>query len=296
MAGAALKREATLPYSIFTIRNSGKNRMDERRKCDEHRFHPPRGGREAMKTVNLPRASQRENRKASIFAAAGLNVSLFLALLCVPANPAWARTSQQEQSREKLGSLTSLGEVFVNDVPVSVTSTVSAGDNIRTGESGEATLAVAGKGTMKIRPLSQVVLSGNAQYAAELEKGSVLLNSVPGSDGLIVRIGNYVVVPSVRSIATALSVTRALDGSFLVYCSGGTIGVLTVEGKSGQLLQTGQSLTVSAKSELLASSPAPKSKGHSHTRWILLGVAGAAAAGAAAALAHRGGNQTVTLP
>ena len=248
-----------------------------------------------MKTVNLPRASQRDNRKASIFAAAGLNVSLFLALLCALSIPAWARTSQQEQSREKLGSLTSQGEVYVNDLPISVMSTVSAGDKIRTGESGEATFAVAGKGTLKIRPLSQVVLSGNDQYTAELEKGTVLLNSVPASDGLTLRTGNYVIVPSVRSIATALRVTRAQDGSFLVYCSDGKIGVLTVEGKSGQLLQAGQSLTVSAKSELLASSPAPKSKKHSHTRWILLGLAGAAAGGAAAALAHRGGNRTVTL-
>jgi hypothetical protein len=155
---------------------------------------------------------------------------------------------------------------------------------------------VAGKGTVKIRPLSQVILSGNDQYTVELEKGTVQLNSAPGSDGLIVRIGDYVVVPSVRSIATALKVTRAQDGSFLVYCTDGKIGVLTVEGKSGQFLQAGQSLTVSAKSELLASSPAAKSKGNSHTRWILLGLAGAGAAGAAAALAHHGGgNQTVTL-
>ena len=248
-----------------------------------------------MKTVNLPRTTQRENGNASIFAAADLNVSLFLALLCVLSIPAWARASQQEQSREKLGSLTSTGDVYVNDLPISGMSTVSSGDKIRTGESGEATLAVAGKGTLKIRPLSQVILSGNDQYTAELEKGTVLLNSVPGSDGLIVRIGNYIVVPSVRSIATVLRVTRAQDGSFLVYCLDGKIGVLTVEGKFGQLLQAGQSLTVSAKSELLASSPAPKSKGNSHTRWILLGLAGAGAAGAAVALAHRGGNQTVTL-
>jgi len=249
-----------------------------------------------MKTVNLPRASQCENRKASIFGAVCLNVSLFLALLCALSIPTWARTSQQEQSREKLGSLTSLGEVYVNDSPISVMSTVSSGAKIRTGESGEATLAVAGKVTLKIRPLSQVVLSGNEQYTAELEKGTVLLNSVPGSDGLIVRIGNYIVVPSVKSIATALRVTKAQDGSFLVYCLDGRIGVLTVEGESGQLLQAGQSLTVSAKSELLASSSTLKSKGHSHTRWILLGLAGAAGAGAAVALAHRGGNQTVTLP
>ena len=248
-----------------------------------------------MKTVNLPKASQHQNRNASIFAVAGLNVSLLLALLGVLSIPASARTSQQEQSREKLGALTSLGEVYVNDLPTSVMSTISSGDKIRTGESGEATLAVAGKGTLKIPPLSQVVLAGNDQYTAELQKGSVLLNSVPGSDGLIVRIGNYAVVPSVRSIATALRVTKAQDGSFLVYCLDGEIGVLTLEGKSGKLLQAGQSLTLSAKYELLASSSTSKPKGHSHTRWILLGLAGVAAGGAAAALAHRGGNQTVTL-
>src|SRR5882762_10303501 len=108
-----------------------------------------------MKTVNLPRASQCENRKASIFGAVCLNVSLFLALLCALSIPTWARTSQQEQSREKLGSLTSLGEVYVNDSPISVMSTVSSGAKIRTGESGEATLAVAGKVTLKIRQIGR---------------------------------------------------------------------------------------------------------------------------------------------
>src|SRR5215472_14398243 len=172
-------------------------------------------------TANLQRASQRENRKASIFAAVGLNVSLLLALVCVLSIPAWSRTTQQEQSREKLGSLTSLGEVYVNDSLISAMSKVSSDDKIRTGESGEATLAVVGKGVLKIRALRQVVLSGSDQYTAELEKGTVLLNSDPGSDGLIVRIGNYVAVPSVRSIATGLRLTRAQDGSFLVYCLDG---------------------------------------------------------------------------
>lgn len=247
-----------------------------------------------MKTGNLRRGSQRKNRKAPILVAGVLHVSLFLALLCVVVVPAWASTAQQEPSREKLGSLTSLGEVYVNDLPTSAAATVSAGDRIRTGESGEATLDVAGKGTMKISRLSQVALPGNEQYTAELEKGAAVLNSAPGSDGLIVRIGNYVVVPSVRSIANAIRVNKAQDGSFRVYCLDGKIGVLSVEGKSGDLLQAGQSLTVSVKSELLTSTSTPKAKGHSHLRWILLGVAGAAA-GTAAALAHHGGSQTVTL-
>lgn len=249
-----------------------------------------------MKTLKLRRTSQRENRKTTIFAAAGLHVSLLGALVCVLTTPAWSRTSHQGQSREELGSLTSVGEVYVNGSPASAMSSVSSGDEIRTGESGEAALALLGKGALKIRPLSQVVLSISDQYTAELEKGTVLLNSDPGSDGLIVRIGNYVVVPSVRSIATALRLTKTQDGSFLVHCSEGNIDVLTTEGNSGQVLQAGQSLSVPAKSGLLASSPAPKSKRNSHTRWILLGLAGAGAgAAAAAAFAHGGGNHTVTI-
>lgn len=248
-----------------------------------------------MRTMKLRRVA-RHNKRTSLTYAAGLRrLSLALAPLIGFCVPVCTSASQQELSREKLGSLTSLGEVYVNDSSTPVVSTASSGDKIRTGETGEATLAVTGKGTLKIRPLSQVALSGNDQYIAELEKGTVLVNSVPGSDGLILRIGNYVVVSTVRSLATGLSITRALDGSFLVYCVEGKVGVLTVEGKSGQLLQAGQSLTVSAKSELLVSSPVPKPKGNSHTRWILIGLAGAGAAGAAAALAHGGGNHTVTV-
>lgn len=248
-----------------------------------------------MRTMKPPKVT-RCNKPSSSTCASGLRrFSLALAPLVVLGVAVPASASQQEQSRENLGSLTSLGEVYVNDSTTSVVSTVSSGDKIRTGETGEATLVVTERGTLKIRPLSQVALSGNDQYIGELEKGTVLVNSAPGSDGLIIRVGNYVVVPTVRSLPTGLRITRAQDGSFLVYCLDGKIGVLTLEGKSGQLLETGQSLTISAKAELLVSSPAPKPKKNSHTRWILLGLAGAGAAGAAVALAHRGGNQTVTV-
>jgi hypothetical protein len=248
-----------------------------------------------MRTMKLCRVARSNKQSSSTCEARLRRLSLALAPLIVFGAPVCSSASQQELSSEKLGSLTSLGEVYVNDSSTPVVSTASSGDKIRTGETGEATLAVTGRGTLKIRPLSQVALSGNDQYIAELEKGTVLVNSVPGSDGLILRIGNYVVVSTVRSLATGLRITRAQDGSFLVNCLEGKVGVLTVEGKSGQLLQAGQSLTVSAKSDLLVSSPVAKPKGNSHTRWILLGLAGAGAAGAAAALAHGGGNHTVTV-
>lgn len=248
-----------------------------------------------MRTTDFAKVSRCKKPAALAVVAAVLNVSLPFAPVFILFIPTCAHAWQQERPKEAIGSLTSLGEVYVNDSSTPVVSTASSGDKIRTGETGEASLAVSGKGTLKIRPLSQVVLSGNDQYIAELEKGTVLMNSAAGSDGLILRIGNYVVVSSVRSLAMSLRITRAQDGSFLVSCLEGKVGVLTAEGKSGQLLQAGQSLTISAKSELLTSSPAPKPKGNSHTLWIVLGLAGAGAAGAAAALAHGGGNHTVTL-
>lgn len=248
-----------------------------------------------MRTSNFPGVARCKNATTSALAAVLWNLSLATALLFAFSNAACASAQQQDQSNEKLGSLTSLGEVYLNDAPTAVMSTVSSGDKIRTGETGEATLTVSGKGTLKIRPLSQIALSANDQYLAELQKGTVVLNSVPNSDGLILRIGNYVLVSSVRSLATAFRATRAQDGSFLLNCLDGKVGVLTMEGQSGQLLQAGQSLTVSAKSELLVSSPAPKAKRNSHTLWIVLGLAGAGAVGAAAALAHGGGNHTVTI-
>lgn len=249
-----------------------------------------------MRTAIL-RSSVRSQKPIAATSAVIVNTNFALPLACLLALsiPACLRASPQEPPKETLGSLTSLGEVYVNDSPTPVMSTLSPGERIRTGEAGEATLSVTGKGTLKIRPLSQIVLSGNDQYAAELEKGTVLVNSVAGSDGLILRVGNYVVVSTSRSLPTASRIARAQDGSFQVYCLDGRIGVLTLEGKSGQLLQAGQSLTISAKSELVASAPPPKAKGNSHTRWILLGLAGAGAAGAAAALAHGGGNHPVTL-
>lgn len=250
-----------------------------------------------MKTAILQKAARPNKPALSSFAIVlKINLARLLAFSLALSIPVCLRASQQEQSKEPLGSLTSLGEVYVNDSPTPVMSSPSLGAKIRTGESGEATLAVTGKGTLKIRPLSQIVFSGNDQYVAELEKGTVLVNSVPGSDGLILRVGNYVVVSTVRSLATASRIARAQDGSFQVYCLDGKVGVLTLEGKSGQLLQTGQSLTISAKSELVASAPVAKPKGNSHTLWIILGLAGAGAAGAAAALAHGGGgNHPVTL-
>jgi hypothetical protein len=154
---------------------------------------------------------------------------------------------------------------------------------------------MSGKGTLKISPLSQVVFSGNYQFTAELEAGTIVLNTITGSNGLTLRIGNYVVVSYSRKQSTTLQVTRAPDGSVTVSCVDGTAGVLTLEGKVGQFLQTGQSMNVSSNSNLSPYSSATKESGKNfHTGWLLLSVAGAGAAAASALLIHGGAAQPIS--
>jgi len=103
-------------------------------------------------------------------------------------------------------------------------------------------------------------------------------------------------VSSIREQPATFRITRAQDGSFLVSCLGGSLGVLALEGKFGQFLQGGQSLTVSEKQDVSPASASVKRKSNFATRWLLIGLAGAGTAAAVAAkLAHGGGNQTVTL-
>ncbi|PYT52323.1 MAG: hypothetical protein DMG43_12050 [Acidobacteria bacterium] len=109
-----------------------------------------------------------------------------------------ARSVSQEKEREPLGSLTRVGEVYVNDSPAPAEITIFSGDRVRTGDSGSATFNMSGKGSLKISPRSQVLFSGKYEYTAELEAGVVAMNSINGPNGLTLRIGSDVVVPSTK--------------------------------------------------------------------------------------------------
>src|SRR5438093_8488353 len=232
-----------------------------------------------------------------------LLVALLLLLLAVTC----ARALPQEQERETLGSLTSIGEVYVNDSPAPAEITIFSGDRVRTGETGSATFNMSGKGSLKLSPRSQVLFSGKYEYTAELEAGAVVMNSVSGPNGFTLRIGHDVLVPSTKEHIALASIDRAPDGSYLVTCSDGAIGVLNLQGTSGQFLQVGQALSVAPNGELFpvvqqdvtpvssakSASAARKSRG-SFTGWGYLGLAAGGAAGAAAALAHGGGKQSVS--
>src|SRR5256885_3556213 len=207
-----------------------------------------------------------------------------------------ARDTSAEPQKESLGSLSRVGEVSVNDSPAAVESTIFTGDRLRTGETGMATFSVSGKGTLKILPGSEVVFPGLYQFTAEFKSGTAVLNSVGGPPGLTMRVENFVLVPSFREQSATTKVERGADGSILISCLVGSVGVLTLDARSGQFLQTGQSLSISA-GRLISSAPPAANPAVTvvHSAWLYLRLAGGAAAAAAARLAPCGGKQ-ITQP
>ncbi len=220
-------------------------------------------------------------------------LDLFVLLLF--STSGYAHAVSQEQQRESLGSLTSIGEVYVNGSAAPVESTIFSGDSVRTGETGTATFTVSGKGTLKIFPRTEVAFPGSYQFTAELKSGTVVLNSISGPSGITLRVVNFVLVSSVRQQSAATKIEGGANGSFVVSCLDGSVGVLTVEGKSGQFLQAGQSVNISAGEIISSVSPATKTAGHSlHSGWLYLGLAGAAGAAGAAGLARGAGRQPIS--
>jgi hypothetical protein len=212
-------------------------------------------------------------------------------VICVTAT--CAGVSAQEKQNEPLGSLSSTGEVYVNGSPAPAESTIFAGDALRTGETGAATFTMSGKGDLKVSRQSQVVFSDGSQYAAELKRGTVVLDSSSGPGGVTLLAGGYVVVPAVREQVTSARIDGTTSASFQVLSLTGAVAIVALRGNSGQLLQLGQSVNLSPQGLLAPHTP---SVAKSHTRWVLLGLAGAGAAAAAGTVAvgHGGATQPVS--
>jgi hypothetical protein len=254
-----------------------------------------------LTTTMFGGAKQTQSRAYSL----GL-IHLLAALLFLFPTSSRARLTPQEKDREPLGSLTSIGEVYVNDSPAPAEVTIFSGDRVRTGESGSATFNMSGKGQLKLSPRSQVLFSGKYEYTAVLEAGAVVMNSVSGPNGLTLRIGNDVVVPSIKERSALATIDRAPDGSFLVTCSDGAVGVLALRGSLGQFLQVGQSVSVAPNGELFpveqrvgapgkATSAARSIKAvRNYKAWSYMGLGGGGAVAALVAVTHGGGKKSVS--
>jgi hypothetical protein len=227
-----------------------------------------------------------------------LMLTFQVSLLTTSADSASVSQEQsQSTKRQPLGSLTATGEVYVNDKVTPAESTIFVGDTIRTGDAGTAIFTMAGNGALKIGAQTEVVISGDPEFAAELQSGTAVIDSISGPSGIKLRVGNVAVVPAVRSRVTSAKIQGQPGGTFQVTCLNGDISTLPLQGGSGQLLEAGQSVSISPGGGLVAQKGSGlKLSGSSHTEvlkgrtgWTLLGLAGAGAGAAALALTHGGG-------
>ena len=218
-----------------------------------------------------------------------------------------ARPASRAQEKQPLGSLSSIGPVYVGDSEAPASSTIFTGDTLRLGDAATATFTMSGRGSFEIASHSQLVFTGSQQSVAELKSGTVVMSSSSGSSGITLRIGNYVVLAVTQGEQSTAKIDGAADGSFVISCTQGSVGIVPLDGSpNGIFLQVGQSISLSPQGELSApratvastatTSPTqPSVRKSSHTGLIILGVAGAAGAvGAAVALGGKGHGQTVS--
>lgn len=252
-----------------------------------------------LRFLNLDATSfrQRGRRVVSTSFVFLLTVGLQGLLFASSANATAAKQEQAPNAKKQpLGSLSATGEVYVNDKPVPVESTVFVGDTVRTGANSTAVFTMTGNGTLKIGAETQVVLPGDPQFAAELQSGTAVIDSLSGPSGIKLRAGDVVVVPAVRSRVTSAKIERQADGTYLVTCLDGDISTLKLEGTAGRLLEAGQSVSVTPAGQMLVQKQSGgKSLGSGmpgalkgRRGWTLLGLAGGGAGLAALVLAHGG--------
>ena len=252
-----------------------------------------------LRPLLLTRTSQRERSKRIARAAFVFFLTAGLQGFSLPAHANAAADRQeppQNPRKQPLGSLSATGEVYVNDKPVPVESTVFVGDTIRTGENSTAVFTMSGSGTLKIGARTQVALPGEPQFAAELQSGTAVIDSISGPTGIKVRAGGVVVVPAVRSRVTAAKIERQADGNYLVTCLDGDISTLALQGTAGRLLEAGQAVSVTPVGQMLVQKESGgRSLGSSvpgalkgKSGWTMLALAGGGAGLAAVVLGHGG--------
>src|SRR2546423_9556277 len=151
----------------------------------------------------------------SFLACRRRRILVVLLLLLFPASSR-ALPVPKEKEKTALGSLTSVGEVYVNDSPAPAEITIFSGDRVRVGENGSATFNMSGKGSLKLSPRSQALFAGKYEYTVELEAGAGVMNFISGTKGLTLRVGNDVVGLSPKKHPAFVFVDRGPDGSFPV--------------------------------------------------------------------------------
>jgi hypothetical protein len=184
-----------------------------------------------------------------------VNVSVRVALLatgllCAVPLMAGAPGAARKAQNQALGSMTTVGPVYINGVPAPTDLTIFPGDTLKTADLGSAAFSISGKGSFKILSNSEMVFPPDPRYSAELKAGSVVMNSFNGATDVSLRVGNYVVAPVIEAQQSTSQIVRHANGSFTITCLEGSVGLIPLEGATGRVLQAGESVNILPSGEL----------------------------------------------
>jgi hypothetical protein len=216
----------------------------------------------------------------------------------------------QKPAARALGSIQATGEIYLNGMRAAGEQTLFAGDTVRTGADGVAALTLPGVGILNMGPQTEISF-GTGRYLATLKQGTIGVRSFQSVENLDIQFGKIVMyLPSFEPEAAG-TVTVGADGTALVECRAGSVGLTAIEGTEAVSLHPGESEEISAdgkfrKVEAVAP-PAPASTGQapappqaagkrrSRSGYIILGVVVAGGGvGAALALSHKASGQAVS--
>src|SRR6202140_5836989 len=98
-----------------------------------------------------------------------VNASMRMALLaagflCALPLMAGAPRAARKAQNQALGSMTTVGPVYINGVPAPADLTIFPGDTLKTGELGSAAFSISGKGWFKIFSKSGMVFPPDPRY------------------------------------------------------------------------------------------------------------------------------------
>jgi hypothetical protein len=296
---------------LVTPSNSVFPAMDKRGQAVVSTWSQPFSGVSLLREVNMYGAARSSvsrrvlsNLSRSSLAAAVASLLFFTPFFAPVANAGGnGSRASSRQDREPLGSLTTVGTVYVNGAPAPAEVTVFAGDTVLTSDTASATFTMSGKGSFKLSPQTHLAFVADARYLAELTTGTVVMTSFAGSTDVTLKMGGYVIAPVIQTEESSSRIDGTANGGFVVSCLTGSVGVVPVEGANGQVLRVGQTLAISPSGQLgtpqeastpVATNTPVKKSTNSHTTYIILGVAGAGAAGAAIALAGHGHSSSVS--
>jgi ferric-dicitrate binding protein FerR (iron transport regulator) len=202
-----------------------------------------------------------------------------------------------------LGSLSSSGNVYINGGLAPSESTIFSGDTVLTSDTGTATFTMSGKGSFKLAPETHLVFSSDPRYLAELTSGSLVMTSFAEATEVSLKVGNFVISAVIQTQQSSTKIEKSVVGSYTITCLDGSIGVIPLQGVTGQVLRAGQSVQISSTGELgtpQEGSQAPANQTaqqkKKRTGWVILALAGGGGAAAAAAIAASGGHNHPISP